>query len=68
MMGYGVTFRGEPKGQVWKMSGRWRWERPAGKGIEPYSRGHGLIVVRRHIARLCGGIVADVKLTRKEIE
>lgn len=67
MKGYAATFRGEPKGQIFKVSGRWRWERPANKGIETYHRIQGLHAVRAHIARLCGGSVAEVKLERKEI-
>lgn len=65
MKGYAATFRGEPKGLIFKVSGRWRWERPAG-GIETYGRKSTLITVRAHIARLCRGTLADVKLERRE--
>lgn len=67
MNGYSAKFRGEPKGQIFKVRGRWIWERPNNKGLEIYPRLCGLLAVRAHIGRLCGGKIADVKLERTEI-
>jgi hypothetical protein len=63
MREYQITHKGQPKGTAWRAGGRWHWQRPANGGIEIYARGHGKIAVRRHLVRLCGGVIADVKLT-----
>lgn len=62
---YQVTVKGEPKGEVFKHSGRWRWQRPNSKGMETYPRVCGLLAVRQHVARLCLVTLPDVKLTKK---
>jgi hypothetical protein len=62
---YDVHVQGQPKGEVFKHSGRWRWQRPNSKGMETYPRVCRLISVRQHIARLCHVQAAEVKLTKK---
>ena len=60
---YRVEVNGRACGQVFRLSGRWRWERPNG-GIESYGRRALLLDVRAHIARLNRTHVADVRLVR----
>lgn len=61
---YEIRVQGEPKGDVFKHSGRWRWQRD-GRGTETYHRRARLLTVREHVARLCRVTIADVRLVKK---
>jgi hypothetical protein len=61
---YRIEVSGDPKGEVFKLSGRWRWARLNNKGIETYGRTSRLIDVRAHVARLCRVHVGETSLIK----
>jgi hypothetical protein len=62
---YFVTVNGQPKGEVYRFRGRWRWFK-AGRGTEQYSRGTSLQDIAYHISRLCRVPVDQVQLDKRE--
>lgn len=62
---YDIAVNTQPKGEVFKHSGRWCWRRLGLGGIDSYPRGCGLIAIRQHVARLCHVPIASVTLTKK---
>jgi hypothetical protein len=64
-MFYTAMIEGVSHGEVFKLSGRWRWARQDGKGVETYSRTNRMFTVRQHIARLNRVPVAQVRLVKQ---
>ncbi len=64
-MFYTAMIEGVSHGDVFKLSGRWRWARQDGKGVETYNRTSRIHSVRQHIARLNRVPVTQVRLVKQ---